>query len=180
MKQRVCIAMALACKPALLLADEPTTALDVTVQAQILALLADLKRELGMALLLISHDLGVVGSTCDDVAVMYAGRIVERGPAARLLATPAHPYTRALLQSRPRLDRPMTPGARLPAIPGGVPDPRAWPSGCRFHPRCPIAREVCRADVPELVARTPDDLVHVVACPFTDFVSASAGSELRA
>jgi oligopeptide/dipeptide ABC transporter ATP-binding protein len=165
MRQRVCIAMALACKPALLLADEPTTALDVTVQAQILALLDELKRELGMALLLISHDLAVVGSTCDEIAVMYAGRIVEHAPAAALIHQPAHPYTRALLLSRPRLDRPTGESARLPAIPGNVPDPRAWPSGCRFHPRCPIAREPCRHDVPELVSLAAG---HLAACPFSD------------
>ncbi len=173
MRQRVCIAMALACRPALLLADEPTTALDVTVQAQILELLAELRRELGMALLLISHDLALVGASCDDLAVMYAGRIVERGPAARLLERPAHPYTRGLLASRPRLDRALAAGERLAAIPGTVPDPRAWPPGCRFHPRCPIARESCRSEVPALAA-VASSAVHVAACPYADEAAGAA------
>jgi peptide/nickel transport system ATP-binding protein len=145
MRQRVCIAMALACGPELLIADEPTTALDVTVQAQVMALLARLQEELGMAVLLISHDLGLVAEWCDDVMVMYAGQLVERGPAARVLSRPQHPYTAGLLASLP------LPGARrerLEELPGLVPDLRTPPPGCRFHPRCPRAEARCRTDVP--------------------------------
>ncbi|MCI0571501.1 MAG: ABC transporter ATP-binding protein [Myxococcaceae bacterium] len=145
MRQRVCIAMALACGPQLLIADEPTTALDVTVQAQVMALLARLQAETGMAVLLISHDLGLVAEWCDEVMVMYAGQLVERGPAARVLTRPRHPYTAGLLASLP------LPGERrerLVEIPGMVPDMRAPPSGCRFNPRCPRADERCRAEAP--------------------------------
>jgi peptide/nickel transport system ATP-binding protein len=165
MKQRVCIAMALACKPALLIADEPTTALDVTIQAQLLELLADLRRSEGLAILLISHDLGVVGELCDRVAVMYSGRIVERGPASELLERPRHPYTRGLLRSRPRLDAARAPDGRLPAIPGQVPEPRDRPSGCAFHPRCEIAEADCRVAIPPLLQVGPR---HDVACPYSD------------
>ena len=165
MRQRAMIAMALICRPALLIADEPTTALDVTIQAQILELLADLRRSEGLAILLISHDLGVVGELCDRVAVMYSGRIVERGPAALLLERPRHPYTRGLLRSRPRLDAPRAPDGRLPAIRGQVPDPRDRPSGCAFHPRCPIVQPDCRAAVPPLLPIAPG---HDVACPWSD------------
>jgi peptide/nickel transport system ATP-binding protein len=149
MRQRVMIAMALACEPDLLIADEPTTALDVTIQAQILELLADLRRRLGMALLLITHDLGVVAETCDHVAVMYAGRIVEQAPAAELFVRPLHPYTIGLLAARP--EHRSGSGEPLAAIPGMVPQPRDFPAGCRFHPRCPFAREPrCTAEPPEL------------------------------
>jgi peptide/nickel transport system ATP-binding protein len=146
MKQRVGIALALAGEPELLVADEPTTALDVTVQERILALLRTLSEERNVGLLLVSHDLAVVAETCDRVAVMYAGRIVERGAVGAVLSHPMHPYTRALLGARPAMDGPR----RLPtAIPGEVPNPASWPEGCRFHPRCPRADARCRAHEPE-------------------------------
>jgi len=142
LKQRAMIAMALAARPALLIADEPTTALDVTVQAQILELLRRLGRELGMAVLLITHDLGVVNELADRVAVMYAGRVVEQGTRREILATPRHPYTEALLRALPaRAPR----GARLAEIPGAVPPPEAWPAGCRFADRCPRRFAPCEA-----------------------------------
>jgi oligopeptide/dipeptide ABC transporter ATP-binding protein len=142
MRQRVMIAIALACEPALLLADEPTTALDVTIQAQVLGLLADLKARHGMAMLFITHNLGVVAQIADRVAVMYAGQIVEQGPVARLFAAPAHPYTRALFAAIPRMD---LDEQALAAIPGRVPPLDAMPEGCRFAPRCPLARSTCAA-----------------------------------
>jgi oligopeptide/dipeptide ABC transporter ATP-binding protein len=145
MRQRVMIAMALACRPQLLIADEPTTALDVTIQAQILALLRDLQRELGMAVVLITHDLGVIAQVVDRVAVMYAGRIVEEGPVAAVFERPSHPYTRLLLESIPSLDHEQD---RLPSIPGMVPGLSQLPPGCRFHPRCPQARPACAERVP--------------------------------
>jgi oligopeptide/dipeptide ABC transporter ATP-binding protein len=148
MRQRAMIAMALAGDPDLLIADEPTTALDVTIQARILTLLDDLRRERNMALVLITHDLGVVAQVADRVAVMYAGRIVEEGPSASLFSTPAHPYTTGLLRSIPDPDRPRD---RLEAIPGSVPSPHAWPPGCRFHPRCADALDRCRTDDPSLM-----------------------------
>jgi oligopeptide/dipeptide ABC transporter ATP-binding protein len=148
MRQRVMIAMALACKPQLLIADEPTTALDVTIQAQILALLRDLQRELGMAVILITHDLGVIAQVVDRVAVMYAGRIVEEGPVAAVYERPSHPYTRLLLESIPSLDHEQE---RLPTIPGMVPALSQLPQGCRFHPRCPLARPACTERQPPAV-----------------------------
>jgi oligopeptide/dipeptide ABC transporter ATP-binding protein len=158
MRQRAMIAMALACEPDLLIADEPTTALDVTIQAQILELLADLRTRLGMAILLITHDLGVVAETCDEVAVMYAGKIVERAPAAQLFAQPLHPYTIGLLAARP--EHTTGTGKPLAAIPGMVPAPANFPAGCRFHPRCVYARETdCVTDMPALREFSADHLV---------------------
>jgi oligopeptide/dipeptide ABC transporter ATP-binding protein len=145
MKQRVLIAMALIGGPALLIADEPTTALDVTVEAEVLALLAELQRDLRMAMLMISHNLSAIAALCDRVAVMYAGRIVEQGPTAKVLAAPRHPYTRALLQSVPRGSKHDGP---LPAITGEPPNLAALPSGCAFAPRCPLAAHKCQTEQP--------------------------------
>ena len=160
MQQRVMIAMALASEPKLLVADEPTTALDVTIQAQILELLHDLKQRLGMAILLITHNLGIVGDMADRVAVMYAGQIVELSPAKELLRRPLHPYTKALMNSVPKLGG----GAvRLSAIPGNVPRIGNFPPGCRFAPRCPIARPECSEKIPELLEV---EAGRWVRCPF--------------
>jgi oligopeptide/dipeptide ABC transporter ATP-binding protein len=159
MRQRVGIAIALICNPELLIADEPTTSLDVTIQAQILRLIQSLQRELGCSVLLITHDLGVVAQVADDVAVMYLGRIVERGPVHGVIKRPRHPYTQGLLQSIPSLNL----GRRLASIPGTVPSLNAIPSGCPFHPRCPFAQPG-RCDVgdpPPLRTISPD---HEVAC----------------
>ncbi|MDF1812539.1 MAG: ABC transporter ATP-binding protein [Verrucomicrobiales bacterium] len=139
MRQRVMIAMALGCKPDLLIADEPTTALDVTVQAQILKLMEDLQAEMGMAVILITHDLGVIAESCDDVVVMYAGRVVERAPVKELFSTPRHAYTRGLLRSMPRLDRERK--TLLPTIPGNVPALHEMPSGCRFSTRAEVEHD---------------------------------------
>jgi oligopeptide transport system ATP-binding protein len=147
-RQRVMIAMALALEPDLVIADEPTTALDVTVQAQIMDLLAELRRAYRMGLVLITHDLGVVADVADRIAVMYAGRVVENAPVAEVYARPAHPYTRGLLGSVPRLDRAASGREPLPAIGGLPPGPFDVPRGCAFHPRCPLARPVCRAGPP--------------------------------
>ncbi|GGY11047.1 ABC transporter ATP-binding protein [Streptomyces anandii] len=147
MRQRIMIAMALALEPALVIADEPTTALDVTVQAQVMDLLAELQREYRMGLVLITHDLGVVADVADRIAVMYAGRIVESAPVHDLYKAPAHPYTRGLLDSIPRLD---LKGRELYAIKGLPPSLTRIPPGCAFHPRCPMARDVCRTDPPPL------------------------------
>ncbi len=162
MQQRVMIAMALASQPRLLIADEPTTALDVTIQAQIIELLADLRRQLGMAVLLITHNLGIVGDLADEVAVLYAGQIVEQGPARDLLQRPFHPYTQALIQSVPVIE---TEVDRLTTIPGAVPLPGAFPGGCRFHPRCPKAQPACATQPPAL---TPVGNGRQVRCPFWD------------
>jgi oligopeptide/dipeptide ABC transporter ATP-binding protein len=158
LKQRVMIAMALAARPKVLVADEPTTALDVTIQAQILELLRELQAELGMAVLLITHDLGVVNELADRVAVMYAGRIVEEGTRAEVLLGARHPYTQALLRSIPALGRR---GARLAEIPGTVPSPGEWPAGCRFSGRCPRVIDPCREREPD-VSRL--SATHAVRC----------------
>ena len=144
MQQRVMIAMALAGRPKMLIADEPTTALDVTIQSQVLQLLRQLKQEAGLTVLLITHDLGVVAELCDRVAVMYAGTIVETAPVAELFGNPRHPYTQGLLAALPGTSDTLAP------IPGRVPDLLNPPSGCRFHPRCPLAVDRCRAEAPEL------------------------------
>jgi len=157
MRQRVMIAMALACRPAILIADEPTTALDVTIQAQILDLLKRLQAELGMAVLLITHDLGVVAETADRVAVMYAGQVVESGDVRTIFRRTSHPYTAGLMASLPRL------GAgrdRLRVIPGTVPNPAHFPAGCRFHPRCPVAEDRCR-EIPPVVSI---EAAHLARC----------------
>ncbi|MEV5251120.1 ABC transporter ATP-binding protein [Streptomyces werraensis] len=147
MRQRIMIAMAIALEPALIIADEPTTALDVTVQAQVMELLAELQREYRMGLILITHDLGVVADVADRIAVMYAGRIVESAPVHDIYKAPAHPYTRGLLDSIPRLDHK---GRELYAIKGLPPNLTRIPPGCPFHPRCPLARDVCTTDDPPL------------------------------
>ncbi|MBP2326947.1 peptide/nickel transport system ATP-binding protein [Kibdelosporangium banguiense] len=160
MRQRVVIAIALAAEPSLLIADEPTTALDVTIQAQILRLLGRLRDELGIAVLMITHDMGVVAETCDDVVVMYGGRVVEQGPVETVFARQEHPYTADLLKAMPRLDA--GDRSRLPAIPGAPPDPAALPTGCAFHPRCRLAEDRCRTDIPKLLpVQTPG---HASAC----------------
>ena len=160
MCQRVMIAMAMSCEPKLLIADEPTTALDVTIQAQILALMEQIRDEKNTGILLITHDLGVVAETCSRVIVMYAGNIVEEAPVKELFANPQHPYTEGLIASVPRLGKRLH---RLPSIPGSVPDLSAMPEGCRFAPRCKYAQEACRKKLPELVTVGEN---HRCACPF--------------
>ncbi len=159
MRQRVMIATALACRPRLLIADEPTTALDVTIQAQILDLIRDLQRQLGLAVILVTHDLGIVAEYSDDVTILYAARVMEQTSTPELFREPLNPYTRGLLASIPGID-----GARhrrLQAIPGTIPSPLNPPSGCRFHPRCPSAVDDCARIVPPLEAKRPG---HYVAC----------------
>ena len=158
MRQRVMIAIALACSPKLLIADEPTTALDVTIQAQILDLLRGLQKELGMAVVLITHDLGVVAEFVQRVIVMYAGRVAETGPVGGLFRAPQHPYAEGLLQSVPQLDHVVD---RLPAIEGSIPSPHDFPPGCRFHPRCKYAQQPCTAIEPKLIELMP---AHRAAC----------------
>jgi peptide/nickel transport system ATP-binding protein len=154
-RQRVMLALALAADPQLLLADEPTTALDVTLQAQMLELLLSLREKLGLGILLVTHDLAVVAATCDRVAVMYCGEVVEEAPTATLFASPAHPYTRGLLAAVPRLGQP-APRGKLPTIPGTVPDPRRRPPGCAFHPRCPFVMPTCRVQHPPFYVPAPN------------------------
>ena len=173
MQQRVVLAMALACRPKLLLADEPTTALDVTIQAEILELLDGLQRKLGMAVLLITHNLGIVAERTRRVYVMYAGQIVEEAPTERLFAAPAHPYTEGLLAAVPRLD---VRRDRLRAIPGQVPPADAWPTGCRFHPRCPSAWERCRTEMPPLL---PVGEEHRARCWLVEEPGRRKASEVR-
>lgn len=159
MKQRIVIAMALAADPDLLIADEPTTALDVTVQAQIIRLLDDLVKQRDLALLLITHDMSVVAQTCDKVVVMYAGRAIEQGPVIEIFDDPKHPYTQALVGCIPReLDE----GKKLTSIPGTVPTVLNYPEGCKFHPRCSRAQDICKADQPELIGNGD----RAVACHF--------------
>jgi peptide/nickel transport system ATP-binding protein len=143
MRQRVVIALALAAEPELLIADEPTTALDVSIQAQVIALLRRLTRERAVAVMLITHDMGVIAETCDRVAVMYAGHVVEVGPVAEVVRRPAHPYSAGLMASIPRLQDER---GRLAQIDGSMPRPGDWPAGCAFHPRCPHAQDICRRD----------------------------------
>lgn len=166
MRQRVMIAMALSCNPELLIADEPTTALDVTIQAQILELLKEIQRERQMSILIITHDLGVVAELADDVAVMYASKIVERAPVQTLFDRPSHPYTVGLFRSRPRLGQDKR--TRLATIEGNVPNPKEFPNGCKFHPRCPYRQKRCEQEEPELREIAAD---HVVRCHFAGQLS---------
>ena len=167
MKQRAMIAMALVCRPSLLIADEPTTALDVTIQAQILDLLNELQHELNMSVLLITHDLGVVAETCDRVAVMYAGKVVESAPVEMLFESPKHPYTHGLFRSLPTLGERKR---QLAVIPGSVPSPLDFPSGCRFRTRCSLVQEVCKEE-PPLREIKPE---HFAACHFAEEVGEMA------
>jgi oligopeptide/dipeptide ABC transporter ATP-binding protein len=154
------IAAALACRPAVLIADEPTTALDVTIQAQILDLIRKMREEIGTAVILITHDMGVVADMADQVAVMYAGRVVEQGNVYEIFRDPRHPYTRLLLKSIPRIDGRQKESLHI--IEGVVPDARNWPPGCRFHTRCPLADDTCRCQTPQLEPVRSDD--YFVAC----------------
>ena len=159
MRQRVMIAMALSCNPRVLIADEPTTALDVTIQAQILDLIRELQERLGLAVILVTHDLGIVSEYADDVTILYAARVMEQTSAAELFRNPLNPYTRGLLASIPGIDG--KPRRRLQAIPGMIPSALRPPAGCRFHPRCPIAVALCSDADPPLQEKAPD---HYVAC----------------
>ena len=158
MRQRVMIAMALLCRPRLLIADEPTTALDVTVQSQIMQLLARMRTEFGTAVILVTHDAGLVAGNCDEMMVLYGGRVMESGPVRSVFAAPQHPYTRGLLQAVPRLDRD---DDNLAAIPGDPPDMTGPPEGCPFAPRCPAVIARCRGELPALAPRAPG---HASAC----------------
>ena len=169
-RQRVMIALALACNPSLVIADEPTTALDVVMQAQVLQLLERLRERLGLALILISHDLGVLAETCDRIAVMYAGRIVEIGPVASVFSSPQHPYTKRLLETLPVIGG--NRGIAEP-IPGGPPDPRDPPEGCSFHPRCPYATDRCLAD-PALREVSPGQSAACHYAPWSEWPEVTA------
>ena len=173
MSQRVVIALALAGQPRLLLADEPTTALDVTIQEQIMTLLLELQRDLGLSLLLVTHNLGLVAQTCDRVAVMYAGKIVELAPVRELFSAPRHPYTLGLLRCVPTIDA--TDTRQLDPVPGSPPDMFGLPSGCRFHPRCPLASDECRRGPIPLVETRPG---HWSACLKHDQVAALPAQEV--
>ncbi len=161
MRQRVMIAMALVCRPQLLIADEPTTALDVTIQAQVLDLLRQLRQDVGMSILMITHDLGIIAEMADDVAVMYASKVVEQAAVRELFARPLHPYTSGLFNSRPEPGKARS--QRLNTIAGMVPSPLRFPSGCKFHPRCPFVQDRCRSEEPELREITPG---HWARCHF--------------
>ena len=166
MRQRAMIAMALSCNPKLLIADEPTTALDVTIQAQILDLLRELQQDLGMSILMITHDLGIIAETADEVAVMYASRVVEQAPVAELFSSPRHPYTHGLFESIPRPG--MSKDVRLATIEGMVPSPLRFPAGCKFHPRCRYDDGTrCREEEPELRVLSPD---HAARCHYADTI----------
>jgi peptide/nickel transport system permease protein len=167
MAQRVCIALALTGSPRLLIADEPTTALDVTVQAEILSLLRSLVTTTGLSVLIVSHDLGVIADLCDDVAVMYAGQVVEAGTVSDVLGQPSHPYTAALLGANPHVAEGLPVPDRLPSIPGTVPTPADWPSGCRFAGRCALATEACAQPVPVTLAHHNGSVrcVHPLSAP---------------
>ncbi len=173
MRQRVMIAMALACNPRLLIADEPTTALDVTIQAQILKLILELKERTGAAVVLITHDLGVVAETCQRVMVMYAGRKIEEAAVTDLFDAPAHPYTRGLMASIPRLNKLAGAKRRLSEIPGMVPSLREPITGCAFAPRCGFATDLCRSTAPEL---RPIEPSHIVACHHAEAVASARAS----
>ena len=174
MRQRVMIAMALACSPDLLIADEPTTALDVTVQAQVLDLLRDIQHDTGMAIMLITHDLGVVAGMADVVAVMYAGRVVERAPVADIFNDPQHPYTLGLLGSMPRIEEERD---RLLVIEGNLPPPGRVPGGCRFHPRCVFGTQACTLQDPPLRDLGPQHLAACLHAPVEQFVALRAAEE---
>ena len=175
MKQRVVIAMALACNPKLLLADEPTTALDVTIQAQVLDMMKTLRDEFGTSMILITHDLGVVAETCDKVAVMYAGEIVEYGSLEHIFDETTHPYTKGLFHSLPSLDRKER---RLKPIAGLMPDPARLPEGCKFHPRCPFAEERCRTVNPKAAEISPGHFVKCLRCQ-REGVTASVSGDAK-
>ena len=167
MKQRVVIAMALACNPQIIIADEPTTALDVTIQAQVLEMMSDLKKQLGTSMILITHDLGVVAETCDNVAIMYAGEIIESGAIEQVFENVQHPYTQGLFDSLPSLD---VETERLKPIQGLMPDPTNLPEGCKFHPRCPRATKRCTVEVPPVIEV---EAGHMVRC-FLEFKEGNA------